>query len=150
MFHLQVTNENAYEVRYEDGTLAISEESYMRHLDVIDYDKKYDRSFIRTIIEILYSDDLSDLMGKCLFGQEAGIRLNKNGTSTVIVEKKRMTPKKVKIIRDLFSKRIESQGPSEHLRDRYSTVSQAIGNAINSIQRRLSKTPGTMLLPFDE
>lgn len=104
-------------------------------------DSGSDRKFIRIALESFYPGELLlQLKQKSLFGCNSKNVVTKSGIVKETAEKQPLTPKKVKVLRSLYSERIAAAELNEFemaLRMRKTYFNQLIATALSNLQRKM-------------
>lgn len=104
-------------------------------------DSGTDRKFIRVALESFYPGELLlQLKQKSLFGCKPKKIVTKTGIIKETTEKIPLTPKKVKVLRNLFSERIAAAELNDFemsLRMRTTYFNQLIATALSNLQRKI-------------
>lgn len=102
-------------------------------------DKKTDSTFVLKCLHFAYKNDLSALLNKTLKGKPESMIISDDGDVAYMPAKDSLSPKKIKLIRELFMERINKcklkpTENSERIKDSY--MNKLIASGITNVGKR--------------
>lgn len=109
-----------------------------KSLQNVHNESRYDATFVRTALLYLHKDEQSSLQNKSMFGCAAKSITRKDGTITHLEAKEPLSPKKLDILKSMYSERISAATSDEvdfTVRNSKPHFNQLVSTALSNIVR---------------
>lgn len=114
----------------------------LRNLRVMQNDSRYDATFVRTALLYLYKDNPTSLQYKSVRGAKPKLMKRKDGTVVETEPREPLSPKKLNILKSIYSERISGATSDEielTVRTNETHFNQLIATSLSNIRRGSAK-----------